>query len=66
MQNIVKLSLPENAALLLEQVLSIAIKAHGFSPSPVQIKEELSLLDSNMLEELHEGLSTQIKEQKSN
>lgn len=66
MQNIIKLSLPENAALLLEQVLSIAIKAHGFSPSPVQIKEELSLLDSNILEELHEGLSTQIKEQKSN
>lgn len=66
MQNIVNISLPKNAALLLEQVLSIAIKAHGFSPSPVQIKEELSLLDSNTLEELYNGLSTQIKEQTAN
>lgn len=48
---------PKSVALL-KQLTTIALKAQGINPSPVDIKKQLAELDYHLLKEINENLST--------
>jgi hypothetical protein len=43
--------------LLLEKLVAVALKAKGFNPSPVEIKQELAELDEELLLQVSEDLN---------
>lgn len=49
------------AAETLLQLVKIARKVHGYSPSPVDIKKELAELNTDMLSELEQNFTDLLK-----
>lgn len=63
--NLIPIDTSMEAMELIKQLTAIALKAHGNSPSPVDIKQELAELDTGYLMILHDDVSTAITERKT-
>jgi len=49
----------------MKKLVTIALKAHGNNPSPVDIKQELAALDAENLMTMNEQISRLIEENKT-